>query len=415
MIAVVANRLESPWRVGLNAHLLSLTQNYRGAGINGYIGNLLRHLSSASDRDLPGSRAMHYTAFLYDPAFQAPSGLAVSRSRWDTRKPWRRILWEQSRLAHLSGGLDLLHGLAFAAPLAARCPTVVTVHDLSFLHHPGAFRAWNRSYLAWITRLSVRLACRVITVSENTRQDVISSWGVSSEKVVAIPNGVDGAFCPASPDEVADYKRRQGLPDRYILFVGTLEPRKNLVRLVEAYATMQHALGERPVATGSSKPEAARSAAPTLVIGGGKGWFYQEMLSRVNELGLGDRVLFPGFLPPEELPWWYRGADLFVYPSLMEGFGLPVLEAMACGVPVVTSAASSLPEVAGDAAWLVDPADQGELAAAMTGILLNPSLAAKMREAGLRQAARFSWERTAAATVEVYRDIRDTTARGGSA
>lgn len=412
MIAGVSDQSRPPYRVGLNAHLLSLTQNYRGAGINGYINGLLRHLSSVSERGLLGDRALHYTAFLYEPAFSAPPGLVVSRSRWNTRRPWRRIVWEQSRLAGLSRGLDLLHGLAFAAPVAAACATVVTVHDLSFLRYPEAFRFWNRYYLAQVTRFSVRHAVRVIAVSESTRQDVISLCGAPAEKVVAIPNGVDDAFRPAAPHEIADFKRRHGLPDRYMLFVGTLEPRKNLVRLVEAYAAARNAPDLRQGVAASGAPASACEV-PSLVIGGGKGWFYDEVLSRVNELGLADHVLFPGFIPAEELPRWYQGADLFVYPSLMEGFGLPVLEAMACGTPVITSTVSSLPEVAGDAALLVDPADTGELASSMTAILRDPALAAGMRDAGIRQAARFSWAQTASATVEVYREALNMIGRGG--
>jgi glycosyltransferase involved in cell wall biosynthesis len=250
---------------------------------------------------------------------------------------------------------------------------------------------------------------------------VISLCGAPAEKVVAIPNGVDDAFRPAAPHEIADFKRRHGLPDRYMLFVGTLEPRKNLVRLLEAFAAVRNAPDRRRSAAAPSLRSRASSGAPalacempSLVIGGGKGWFYDEVLRRVNELGLADDVLFPGFIPAEELPRWYQGADLFVYPSLMEGFGLPVLEAMACGTPVITSTASSLPEVAGDAAWLVNPADIGELASSMTAILGDPALAARMRDAGIRQAARFSWAQTASATVEVYREVLDMIGRGGS-
>jgi glycosyltransferase involved in cell wall biosynthesis len=418
MIAGVSDRSRPPYRVGLNAHLLSLTQNYRGAGINGYINGLLRHLPSAVERGTAGDMALHYTAFLYEPAFSAPPGLVVSRSGWNTRRPWRRIVWEQLRLAGLSRGLDLLHGLAFATPVAARCATVVTVHDLSFLRHPEAFRFWNRYYLAQVTRFSVRHAARVIAVSESTRQDVISLCGAPAEKVVAIPNGVDDTFRPSAPRVIADFKRRHGLPDRYILFVGTLEPRKNLVRLVEAYAAVRNAPGSRQqesaLCIGVAGPGAPISSkVPSLVIGGGKGWFYEEVLSRVNALGLADDVLFPGFIPAEELPRWYQGAELFVYPSLMEGFGLPVLEAMACGTPVTTSSASSLPEVAGDAAWLVDPTDTGELASSMMAILRDKILAARMRDAGIRQAARFTWGQTASATVEVYRETLNMIGRGG--
>jgi glycosyltransferase involved in cell wall biosynthesis len=398
----VSTRSGSTRHVGLNAHLLSLTQSYRGAGINGYIHQLLRHLPGALDGGRPEPGDLAFTAFMYDPSFMAPPGLDVVRSRWDTRSPLRRILWEQTYLAAVSRTLNLIHGLAFAAPIASSCPTVVTVHDLSFLRFPSAFRTANRSYLSSITKASTRRAARVIAVSDSTRQDVINLIGVPAERVVVVPNGVNPEFSPADPGDLSEFRQRQGLPTRYILFLGTLEPRKNLVRLVEAYALLR-----------SRAQDGAAATIPPLVIAGGKGWFYREIFARVNDLGLGDQVIFPGFLPAEDLPWWYRGAELFVYPSLFEGFGLPVLEAMACGTPTIASRASSLPEVAGDGAILVDPEDVGQLADAMFRVLTTPSLSGQLSAAGLRQAACFPWERTAAATREVYRSVLGTPQWGG--
>ncbi len=399
----VTNHLERPLCVGLNAHLLSLTQTYRGAGINGYIYQLLRHLptaptqGSAAQTARAGPAAFRYIAYLHEPAFEAPAGMQVERSRWNTRSPWRRIVWEQTRLAARARQLDLLHGLAFVAPVAARCPTVITVHDLSFLRFPDAFRPFNRAYLSLFTKLSTRRAARVIAVSESTRQDVIAFCGVPAERVVVVPNGVDAVFCPAEPAEIARFRAQKGLPERFILFLGTLEPRKNLVRLLEAYAQWR------------------RTADQTvkLVLAGGKGWYYDTIFARVAELGLVDDVFFPGYVPVEELPWWYRAAELFVYPSLFEGFGLPVLEAMACGTPVITARASSLPEVAGDAAVLVDPKRSDELAAAMNDLLNDRIQRAALRAAGLARAAHFSWAHTATATAEVYRDVLAVSGRGG--
>lgn len=380
-------------RIGLNAHLLSLTDSYRGAGINGYIHQLLRHLPAGEQDAAP---ALDYVAYLREPRFAPPPGLTVVRSQWRTDSPWRRIAWEQTRLAMLSRGLALLHGLAFALPLACACPAVVTVHDLSFFRYPQAFRRPQRAYLRWITRAAVRTAARVIAVSESTRRDVIALCGASAERVVVVPNGVTGEFCPADAAETAAFRRRKGLPERFILFVGTLEPRKNLERLIEAYARL---IGRR----------SAANAAPALVIVGGRGWFYETIFARVARLGLTDRVLFPGFVPADELPWWYRAAELFVYPSLFEGFGLPVLEAMACGAPTITSNVSALPEVAGDAALMVAPDDTEVLVEAMARVLGEPALAAQLRAAGLRQAARFSWLRTARETAAVYRAVLGAT------
>ncbi len=374
-------------RIGLNAHLLSLAPTYRGAGINGYILNLLRHLPATQSAR---GRTWTCVAYLHDACFVAPAGLAVVRSRWSTRAPWRRIIWEQTRLAALSRHLALLHGLAYALPVACACPAVVTVHDLSFLRYPRAFRRFNRAYLAWMTRVAVRKAVRVIAVSESTRQDVIALCGAAAEKVVVVPNGVTPDFCPADRQAVAAFRQSRGLPERFILFLGTLEPRKNIERLIEAYAHL------------TQRQWRGAGTAPMLVIAGAKGWFYDTIFARVAQLGLAERVIFPGFVPAEELPWWYRAAEIFVYPSLFEGFGLPVLEAMACGTPTITSNVSSLPEVAGDAALLVAPNDPTALAEAMARVLDGPDLAAWMRAVGLEQASRFSWQRTAAETAAVY-------------
>jgi glycosyltransferase involved in cell wall biosynthesis len=375
--------------VGLDAHLLSLTQSYRAAGINGYIFELLNRLPALAS----GTPPLEFVAFLREPVFRAPAGLYVARSRWDTSNPWRRIAWEQSALATASRKLDLLHGMAFATPLAVACPTVVTVHDLSFLRFPEAFRRANRTYLSLFTRLSARRAARVIVGAESTRRDVIELCGVPAERVITVPYGVTEAFSPAPQAEVAEFRQRKGLPERFILFLGTLEPRKNIGRLIQAYA----ALREREGANGT----------PKLVIAGGKGWFYESLFSQVAGLGLSDHVMFTGYVPGEELVWWYRAAFMFVFPSLFEGFGLPVLEALACGAPTVTSNVSSLPEVAGDAALLVDPVNTEALVNAMSRLLNEPDLRCRLSEAGVDQAKRFPWSRTAAETVAVYRDALD--------
>jgi glycosyltransferase involved in cell wall biosynthesis len=263
------------------------------------------------------------------------------------------------------------------------------VHDLSFLRFPEAFRPLHRSYLTLVTKASTRRARRIIAVSESTRQDVIAFCGVAPEKVVVVANGVTEVFSLAPEADVRANARRLGLPDRFLLYLGTLEPRKNLVRLLEAYALLRRMRG--PTET------------PPLVLAGGKGWYYDEILSRVSALALEDVVIFPGYVPQEDLPWYYRAAALFVYPSFFEGFGLPVLEAMACGAPVITTTASSLPEVAGDAALLIEPEDIEGMAMAMNRCLDDPDRVAAMRAAGIRRAAGFSWDKTATATADLYR------------
>jgi glycosyltransferase involved in cell wall biosynthesis len=365
--------------VGVNAHLLSLADSYRSAGINWYIYNLLRHLP---DTD-PGIK---YTVFLSERRYRGRSGLRLQRSRLPTHRPPIRIVWEQAfqPRAVRRAGLDLLHSPAFVGPLASRCPGVVTVHDLSFLLYPQNFRAGNRSYLRTLTRLSIRRARRVIAVSESTRLDLMRLYGLAPDKVQVVHHGVDEAFRPLPAGEVAAFRQRRGLPPRFALFVGTLEPRKNVVRLVEAYARLPQ-------------------GRPPLMLVGGKGWLYDEVLGRVQALHLSDEVHFVGYVSAEELPLWYNAAELFVYPSLYEGFGLPALEAMACGTPVITSTASSLPEVVGQAGLQVDPTDVPALTEALARVLDDEAQQEEMRLKGLDQARQFSWQEAARCTAETYR------------
>ncbi len=373
-------------RIGLNAQLLSLSASYRGAGIAHYIHQLLLHLPRVSP--------YRYTAFVNDREVGI-DGMEIVRSRLPTERPPLRIFWEQAclpwelarRRAHL------LHAMAFVVPVLGRQPCVVTVYDVSFALFPASFRRFNRWYLTMMTRYSAKRADAVIAISENTRNDLIRLWGIPSDKVHVTYCGVDATFRPLASDQVERFREEKGLPPAYILFVGTLEPRKNVTRIVEAFADLK-----------------ARGVPHKLVLAGAKGWFYQPVFETVERLGLQGDVIFPGFVRRQELPLWYNAADLFVYPSLYEGFGLGPLEAMACGTPVVVSDRASLPEVVGDAGLLVDAEDTQGLADAMGQILYSPSLARQFRQRGLERAARFTWEQTARDTVQVYRSVL---ARGG--
>ncbi len=374
-----------PLHIGLNAHLLSLTESYRGAGISWYMVNLLQNLAQVSPD-------FGYSAFLSDRAFQAP-GLTLHRSRLPTHRPPVRIFWEQfiQPLALRRAGVDLLHALAFVAPLAAPCPFVVTVYDLSFLRYPESFRPFNRWYLSHFTAHSVKRAKAVITISESTRQDVINLLGAPPERVHTVYCGVDPLFRPLPAAEVAAFRAARGLPEQFGLFLGTLEPRKNVDGLIRAYASWRQ-----------QQPDA-----PPLLIAGGKGWYYHQIFQAVEALNLTESIRFPGYIPQNELPLWYNAATFFVYPSHFEGFGLPVLEAMACGTPVITSTAASLPEVAGrdGAAVLVNPTDTAALAEAMRQVMGDAERRAAMSQQGRARAANFHWAKTAQETVAVYRKV----------
>jgi glycosyltransferase involved in cell wall biosynthesis len=370
--------------VGLNAHLLSLEENYRGAGINWYIYNLLYRLPDAGPE-------LRYTAYLHEPRFAPRQGMDVARPGWSTATPWRRIAWEQLVAPSVlrRDRVDLLHAMAFVSPLMSPCPTVVTVLDLGFLYYPEAIKRGRRLYLQWMTHLSVRRARRVIAISANTRRDIIARFRVAPERVETVYCGVDRRFQPLPAQDVAAFRQQKGLPERYILFLGTIEPRKNVTSLLSAYAQL---VERAPVETSGL----------ALVIAGAKGWFYRDVFTQVEALGLAQRVHFPGYVPEAEKPMWYNAATCFCYPSLYEGFGLPPLEAMACGVPVITSDTSSLPEVAGDAARMVPPLDVDALCTALHELVTKPSLRAELAQRGRRQAQRFSWEQAARQTVQIY-------------
>lgn len=368
-------------KIAVSAQLLNTAHTYRGAGVSNYSQNLLRALGRVDSRH-------RFIAFINDPHFQA-EGVHLVRTRWPAARPLARILWEQTvqPLALKRMDADLVHGLVNVLPLAANAPGVVTVHDLSFVHMPEKFPPAKRFYLERLCRASVHKARRVIAVSRQTAEDLISCFDVKADRIEVVYNGVAAHFRPQQegepPAALAQFQVRP-----FLLYVGTLEPRKNLVRLVDAFARWRQ-----------MRPSAQEV---DLVLAGAKGWYHQAIFRRVQELDLGPVVHFPGFIRAQELPFWYRAAAAFVYPSLFEGFGLPVLEAMACGTPVICSDAASLGEVAGDAALIAGAEDTRAWVAALDALFTQPGLAQDLARRGLARAQRFTWERTAAETIAVY-------------
>jgi glycosyltransferase involved in cell wall biosynthesis len=298
------------------------------------------------------------------------------------------MAWEQvvlpTELRRLR--LDVLHCPAYVSPIVHGVPTVVTFHDLSFFELPEAFNRSNRFYLQMFSRVSARRARRFIAVSESTRRDLARWLDVDAARVDVVYNGVDERFKPVAPDVVAQFRLAQGLPERFVFYLGTIEPRKNVGALLEAYAVARR-----------------RGAQEPLVIAGGRGWGDLQIGQLAEKLGIASAVQWVGYVKPEDQPLWYNAATLFAYPSLYEGFGLPVLEAMACGTPVVASNRSSLPEVVGHAGMLVDPTDVEAMGDALYTLLGDDERLAELANRGLAQAGRFTWEQAAKSTIETYR------------
>jgi glycosyltransferase involved in cell wall biosynthesis len=293
---------------------------------------------------------------------------------------WLHRLWQRLRLPipveAITGPLDIFYSPDFVLPPTLRATrTLLTVHDLSFLHYPDAFVPSLREYLERVVPRSVARADRVLADSKSTRDDLVAHFGTSPEKVNVLYPAVDARFHrEKAPGEQERLRSKYGIESPYILSVGTLQPRKNYVRLIKAFANL---------------PLANLPLDLQLVIAGGRGWLYEDIFAEAEKHG--GRVHVLGFVDDADLPALYRGAALFAFPSLYEGFGIPPLEAMACSVPVVCSNASSLPEVTGDAALTVDPLDTDGLTEAISRALKDASLRREMTDKGLAQAARFTW------------------------
>lgn len=313
--------------------------------------------------------------------------------------PLRR-LWTHARLGPttLIEQPDVLFVPAHVVPLVAARPSVVTIHDLGYLAFPEAHTARRRLELDLTTRWSLRAAQQVIAISQATRADLIRTYGADPSRIQVVHHGLSTAFQPVDdPAQVAATCARYNLlvPGTnqirpYLLYLGTIQPRKNLVRLLDAFARALPHL-EQP---GVSGP-------PLLVLAGQRGWLSDAIEQRVAEHDLGELVRFPGYVPDGDLNALLTGATAFLFPSLYEGFGMPVLEAMACGAPVLTSTSSALPEVAGDAALLVNPTATEAMAAGIVQLVQDAPLRSSLRERGFARAATFTWQATAQATQQI--------------
>lgn len=371
-------------RIALNAQLLCMSTGYRSAGIARYILNLLRALA-------PAAPDLELHAFASDTGASGDmSGVAVHSTRWQTQRPAIRIFWEQFIFPIIlaRGQYDLCHSMAYVSPFGASTPSVVTVYDLGFVLFPVFFRPLNRVYLEFGTRLSIKRARRIIAISESTKRDIERLFGVPDEKIDVIPPGVEPRFFPNGDGRsLEQFRLSKDLPEHFILFVGTREPRKNIPMLIRAFSRAK-----------------TRSRFPhRLVLVGDEGWKDSEISRALSEGDNRREVILAGFAPSDELPSWYRAADAFVYPSQYEGFGMPLLEAMASGTPVITGNVSSLPEAVGNAALLFDPRDERGLEEAIVRLVGDAALREELAVKGSDRARGFTWSRAAEATAQVYR------------
>jgi glycosyltransferase involved in cell wall biosynthesis len=337
-------------------------------------------------RELPGvAPELAFACSLRDPDdLPADVPAAVRRLRLDAASPYRRIPFAFPALARREGAA-LAHVHYFASPRLG-CPAVVTVHDVSYARAPELFSRRDRSLFAFV-RGSVRRAARVIAVSEFTRADVCELYGLDPAKVVAVPNGVGPSFRPL-PEATARVRERFGIDRPFVLCVGALQPRKNVPLAIEAYARL-----------------VGRGTECELVVAGGDRGGRLEVLDAILRTRLTGRVHLVGHVEDGELPALYSAARTLVFPSLYEGFGLPALEAMACGTPVIASNTTGLAEAVGDAGLTVDPRSADDLAEAMARVLNDDALRERLVATGHARAAAFTWTRTAQATADVYRDV----------
>jgi glycosyltransferase involved in cell wall biosynthesis len=384
--------------IGINAQLLSLSQNYRNGGVSRYIRYLLTELANN-----PGEHK--YTVYVNGQDViehlnvQHPQITYIS-APWSESRPLERVLWEQRTLPSSlrQHHIDVLHSPVNVLPIRIprRCATVVTLHDLAFLRYPEVLTRAKSIYHHLFTIRSLRRATKIITVSESTKHDAHDLVGIPLERMHTVYPCIDKRFSNVSEvEKIQAFRQQQGLTDGYILYLGTLEPRKNIITLIDAYQKLrqEHDVREK------------------LVLAGSKGWLYDAIFARVHELGLEAEVIFPGFVADSEQALWYQAASVFAYPSLYEGFGIPVAEALACGIPVVTSNVSSLPEAGAQIALCVDPQSVEVLSKALYQALTDTNLREICRTQAPSVAQKFSAQIMAQQTIAAYEQAAEALSR----
>jgi len=372
-------------RIGMDARCILVQRT----GVGNYTLNLIKGLAKIDQ---------HNSYVLFYTWFKKPQEniLLIDKKNFKNKVihiPHRflNLLWRTVRYPSVEtwvGKVDVFHSPSFQLTPQKQGRSVLTIHDLCFLVYKKYAIKSSRLHYGRRIKSYAQGADAIITISQNSKKDIINYLDISPERIFVIPAGKDQKFKPQNdPETISKIREKYRLKRAFILHVGTLEPRKNLVGLIQAY----------------HRSKARKEY--QLVIAGGKGWMYKEIFKTVEKLGLTKEVIFTGYVPEDDLPALYSASSLFVFPSLYEGFGLPPLEAMACGTPVVTSKVSSLPEVTGDAALLVDPFNIEEIKDSIDLVLSDQKLASSLKKKGLERAGLLTWEKTAEKTIEVYRKV----------
>lgn len=387
--------------IGINAQLLSFSQNYRDGGVSRYIRYLLMELAKR-----PGEH--EYTVFVngnevVERLNAQHAQITYVSAPWPESRPAVRVAWEQFILPNLlrQKHIDVLHSPVNVLPvwLPSHCDTVVTLHDLAFLRFPEVLTQAKRMYHQTFTVRSLRSATMLITVSESTRQDAHELVGIPLERIQTVYPCINEHFSNVIEDEqISMFRQKKGLNEGYILYMGTLEPRKNITTLLDAYALLRQKYAVRE----------------KLVLAGGKGWLYDAIFAKVRQLDLEADVIFPGFVADSEQALWYAAASAFAYPSLYEGFGLPVAEALAMGIPTVTSNVSSLPEAGSEVALCIDPHDVEAISEALYKSLNDTAFRQQSQRMASSIAQRFSAARMAEQTIAVYEQAARNVQKGRS-
>lgn len=365
-------------RIGIDARLVY----YRQAGISQYTIRLLDEFAAmgADDEFIVLQSRKHRSQLVSAANFQR-------RGLWTP--PHHRFEQILLPLELAAVDLDVLHSPDFIPPFRRKCRSVITIHDLNFLLYPHFLTPESASYYGQIDQ-AVRQCDYIIAVSESTKRDIIQLTGAPEDKISVVHEAAHPIYRPLQDEAfIRQAKTRLGISRKFILFVSTIEPRKNVPTLLMAYKQLLDSY----------------HAEVDLVLAGEKGWLFGEVFALVDKLGLGERVRFLGRVSPEDLLGLYNAAQLLVHPAFYEGFGLPPLEAMACGTPVVASNTSSLPEVVGDAALLVEPTDVDGMTVALWRVLSDGALRQQMSDKGLKRASMFSWRRAAIETMVIYRSL----------